>query len=67
LAGRHRAETDRFAALLRQRSIDATHRKPTRFHLAERIEELIADYNAGSLNIDEYLRRLIDPLSRPDR
>jgi type I restriction enzyme, R subunit len=48
---------------LRQRSIDATHRKPTRFHLAERIEELIADYNAGSLNIDEYLRRLID-LSR---
>jgi type I restriction enzyme R subunit len=24
-----------------------------------RIEELIAEYNAGSLNIDEYLRRLI--------
>ena len=25
----------------------------------ERIEQPIADYNAGSLNIDEYLRRLI--------
>ena len=34
-------------------------RNPTRFDLVERIEALIADYNAGSLNIDEYLRRLI--------
>jgi type I restriction enzyme R subunit len=24
-----------------------------------RIEELMAEYNAGSLNIDEYLRRII--------
>ena len=34
-------------------------RNPTRFDLVERIEELIAEYNAGSLNIDEYLRRLV--------
>ena len=34
-------------------------RNPTRHELVERIEELIAEYNAGSLNIDEYLRRLI--------
>jgi type I restriction enzyme R subunit len=34
-----------------------------RYDLLERIETLIADYNAGSVNIDEYLRRLID-LSR---
>jgi type I restriction enzyme R subunit len=59
-AGRKRAETDRLAALLRQRAVDAAHRNPTRFDLVERIEELIADYNAGSLNIDEYLRRLIE-------
>jgi type I restriction enzyme R subunit len=59
-AGRKRAETDRLAALLRQHAIDAAHRNPTRFDLVERIEELIADYNAGSLNIDEYLRRLIE-------
>ena len=33
---------------------------PTRVEFVERIEALIADYNAGSLNIDEYLRRLIE-------
>jgi type I restriction enzyme R subunit len=62
-AGRKRAETDRLAALLKQRAVGAATRNPTRFDLVERIEELIAEYNAGSLNIDEYLRRLID-LSR---
>ncbi len=52
-AGRKRAETDRLAQLLKQRA-------PTRYDLVERIEELIADYNAGSVNIDDYLRRLIE-------
>ncbi|HXH57074.1 type I restriction enzyme endonuclease domain-containing protein, partial [Iamia sp.] len=59
-AGRKRAETDRLAALLKQRTAGAAARNPTRYDLVARIEELIADYNAGSLNIDEYLRRLID-------
>jgi len=58
-AGRKRAETERLASLLRQRATDAARRNPTRFELVERIEELIADYNAGSVNIDEYLRRLV--------
>ncbi|HUP69174.1 MAG TPA: type I restriction endonuclease subunit R [Acidimicrobiales bacterium] len=58
-AGRKRAETDRLASLLKQRAVGAARRNPTRFDLVERIEELIAAYNAGSLNIDEYLRRLI--------
>ena len=62
-AGRKRTETDRLAALLRRRVVGAARRNPTRFDLVERIEQLIADYNAGSLNIDEYLRRLIE-LSR---
>lgn len=62
-AGRKRAETDRLAALLKARAIGAATRNPTRFDLVERIEELIAEYNAGSLNIDEYLRRLVE-LSR---
>ncbi len=44
---------------MRRRAVDAARRNPTRFDLVERIEELIAEYNAGSLNIDEYLRRLI--------
>ncbi|HEY9557457.1 MAG TPA: HsdR family type I site-specific deoxyribonuclease [Acidimicrobiales bacterium] len=59
-AGRKRAETDRLAALLKQRAISAAGRNPTRYDLVERIEELIATYNAGSLNIDEYLKRLIE-------
>ena len=37
----------------------AARRNPTRHDLVARIEELIAEYNAGSLNIDEYLRRLV--------
>jgi len=58
-AGRKRAETERLASLLRDRTVSAARRNPTRHELVERIEELIAEYNAGSLNIDEYLRRLI--------
>ncbi len=63
LTGRERAETDRLAQLLRQQAIDSATRNPTRYELVERIERLIDDYNAGSVNIDEYLRRLIE-LSR---
>lgn len=59
LAGRKRAETDRLAQLLRQQAITSATRNPTRYELVERIEQLIDDYNAGSVNIDEYLRRLI--------
>jgi len=59
-AGRKRAETDRLAQLLRQQAIGAAKRNPTRYELVERIEQLISDYNAGSVNIDEYLRRLIE-------
>jgi type I restriction enzyme R subunit len=59
-AGRKRAETDRLAQLLRIQAIAAAHRNPTRYELVERIEQLIAEYNAGSVNIDEYLRRLIE-------
>lgn len=60
LAGRKRAETDRLAQLLKQQAIGAALRNPTRYELVERIERLIEDYNAGSVNIDEYLRRLIE-------
>lgn len=60
LAGRKRAETDRLAQLLRPQAISAALRHPTRYELVERIEQLIADYNDGSVNSDEYLRRLIE-------
>ncbi|MGI8427357.1 MAG: HsdR family type I site-specific deoxyribonuclease [Actinomycetota bacterium] len=58
-AGRKRAETERLAALIKRRAIGAATRNPTRHELVERIEALIAEYNEGSVNIDEYLRRLI--------
>ncbi len=59
-AGRKRAETDRLAALLKQRAAAGAARNPTRYDLVARIEDLIAEYNAGSVNIDEYLRRLVE-------
>ncbi|MCB1026352.1 MAG: DUF3387 domain-containing protein, partial [Microthrixaceae bacterium] len=58
-AGRKRAETERLAALLKDRATAAAARNPTRQELVERIEELIARYNAGSFNNDEMLRRLV--------
>lgn len=58
-AGRKRTETERYASLLKQRAVLAARRNPTRHELVERIESLIAEYNQGSVNIDEYLRRLI--------
>ena len=58
-AGRKRSETERLASLVRDRVVGAARKNPTRHELVERIEQLIAKYNAGSLNIDEYLRRLI--------
>ncbi|EYR65023.1 DEAD/DEAH box helicase [Actinotalea ferrariae CF5-4] len=60
LAGRKRAETDRLAQLLLARAVGAATRNPTRYELVERIEQLIAEYNAGAVNTDEYLKRLIE-------
>lgn len=57
---RKRAETNRLAQLLRQQAISSVMRNPTRYELVERIEKLIEAYNAGSVNIDEYLKRLIN-------
>ena len=54
-----RAETERLAALLKGRAEAGASINPTRLEFVERIEALIADYNAGSLNIDEYLRQLV--------
>lgn len=56
---RKHTAADRLANLLRRRTASSAGRNPTRLEFVQRIEELIAEYNAGSLNIDEYLRRLI--------
>ncbi len=57
--GRKHTAADRLARLLRRRSSESASRNPTRLDFVRQIEELIEEYNAGSLNIDEYLRRLI--------
>jgi type I restriction enzyme R subunit len=57
--GRKLAQTERLAAILRGRAERGAAINPTRMEFVERIEELIAMYNAGSVNADEYLRRLI--------
>ncbi|MDQ4039421.1 MAG: type I restriction endonuclease subunit R [Actinomycetota bacterium] len=56
---RKHTAADRLAHLLRHRSAGSATRNPSRVEFVRRIEELIAEYNTGSLNIDEYLRRLI--------
>src|SRR5690606_2956887 len=60
VAVRKRSETDRSAALLKPRASTAATPIPTRIDLPDRIEQLIEDYNAGSLKIAEYLRRLVE-------
>jgi type I restriction enzyme, R subunit len=58
-AGRKRTETERLASLLKTRTVAMARKNPTRHDLVRRIEELIAEYNAGSINIDEFFRRLV--------
>ena len=58
-AGRKHAETEKLKTTLEGRVKDAAQRNPTRIDFVERFEQLLADYNAGSLNIDEMLQRLI--------
>lgn len=59
LAGRKRSSAQRIAGQLRGRIDAAARRNPTRVDLVERFHELIESYNAGSVNLDELLRRLM--------
>ena len=58
LAGRKQSSAKRIAAELTQRVEGAARRNPTRLTLVEALRRLIDAYNAGSLNVDEMLRRL---------
>ena len=57
-AGRKRSSAQRLAGQLTGRVEAAARRNPTRLDLVERLRKLIDEYNAGSLNMDEMLRRL---------
>jgi type I restriction enzyme R subunit len=58
LAGKKRSSAQRLAGRLTARVEGAARRNPTRLDLVERLRTLIDQYNAGSLNVDEMLRRL---------
>lgn len=58
LAGHKRAGTQRIAKDLAERLDASARRNPARLNLVEQLRRLIDAYNAGSLNVDELLRRL---------
>jgi len=58
LAGRKRSSTQRLIGRLGKDLEAAAKRNPTRLELVEELRRLIEKYNAGSLNVDEMLRRL---------
>jgi type I restriction enzyme, R subunit len=58
LAGRKRSGVRTLAGRLEKQVDDAARRNPSRLDLVERLRALIDEYNAGSLNVDEMLRRL---------
>ena len=43
---------------IKKRLVEAVRKNPTRMDLAERFRRLIEDYNAGTHNLEEFLRRL---------
>lgn len=58
LAGRKRAGAQRLMKQLGDQVEASARRNPTRLDLVEKLRKLIDEYNAGSLNVDEMLRRL---------
>jgi type I restriction enzyme R subunit len=58
LAGRKRTGTQRLAKKLGDQLEASARRNPTRLDLVAKLRELIDSYNAGSLNVDEMLKRL---------
>jgi type I restriction enzyme R subunit len=58
LAGRKRSSVQRITGRLRDRVNAAAQRNPVRKNLVDQLRRLIDEYNAGSFNVDEMLRRL---------
>ncbi len=59
LAGRKRSGAQRLARTLADRLEASARRNPSRLDLVARLRALIEAYNAGSLNVDELLRRVL--------
>ena len=58
LAGRKRSAAQKLTKRLGDQLETSARRNPARLDLVTKLRELIASYNAGSLNVDEMLKRL---------
>ena len=58
LAGRKRTAAQQLVKQVSDQVDAGARRNPTRLDLVEKLRQLIDDYNRGSLNVDELLRRL---------
>jgi type I restriction enzyme R subunit len=58
VAGRKRSAAQRLIKQLGDQVEASARRNPSRLDLVEKLRKLIDEYNAGSLNVDEILRRL---------
>lgn len=58
--GRRRTAAEKLRSLLAGRVAQLAKVNPTRADLAERFQQLIDEYNAGSLNIEEFFQQLVE-------
>jgi type I restriction enzyme, R subunit len=58
-SGRPRTAAQRLKSLLSARMTSLVRLNPTRVDLVERFEKLVADYNAGSINVETYFQELV--------
>lgn len=59
-SGKKRTEAEKLKAALAVKTAALAQLNPTREDLVNRLQEMIADYNAGSLNIEQFFTQLID-------
>jgi type I restriction enzyme R subunit len=58
-SGRQRTAAQKLRSMLSARITNLTRLNPTRVDLLERFQKLLADYNAGSMNVQSYFDELV--------
>jgi type I restriction enzyme, R subunit len=59
LAGRKRIEAERLRALLSAKLVDMLHLNRSRIDYLAKFQQMIDEYNAGSLNVEEFFEQLV--------
>jgi type I restriction enzyme R subunit len=65
--GKKRTEAERLRALVKAKVEELARLNPTRAEWLERFQELIDEYNAGSLNVETFFEQLMLFTQSPDR